>query len=124
MAFLAVGNGAAREFVYGPLTRSFMDARSVQQFSAFSAMFLFFGYAWWVQARLPLQGFRRALAVGGFWLVFTFVFECALGRLTGASWNDIFQNYNVLQGRLWPCVLLWVGLLPALTLRLGRAKRA
>jgi hypothetical protein len=48
-----------------------------------------------------------ALAVGGSWTAATFVFECAMGRVVmNMSWDEIWADYNMCQGRLWPLVML------------------
>lgn len=36
------------------------------------------------------------------WVVLTVLFEFSLGRLTKKSWEYLFQNYNILEGHIWP----------------------
>ncbi|MHA1424263.1 MAG: hypothetical protein ACTSSD_19485 [Candidatus Thorarchaeota archaeon] len=45
--------------------------------------------------------------VGGMWLVFTVTFEFLFGHyVMKHSWQRLFEDYNLLKGRLWSLVLL------------------
>lgn len=61
-----------------------------------------------------------ALAVLGLcWAAATFVFECWFGRRQGLSWSEIFSDYNVLRGRLWPLVLVGLAVSPWLAMHVS-----
>jgi hypothetical protein len=47
----------------------------------------------------------RLLAVGVVWLVLTLLFEFGFGRASGRSWAELFADYDLARGRLWPLVL-------------------
>ena len=45
--------------------------------------------------------------LGLFWTMATIAFEFLFGRyVMGHSWDSLWADYNVLQGRLWPLVLI------------------
>jgi hypothetical protein len=45
--------------------------------------------------------------LGIFWTVLTVAFECLFGHyVMGLTWESIWAEYNVFQGRLWPLVLI------------------
>lgn len=47
-----------------------------------------------------------AWRVGLIWLVLTVVWEIFMGRvLMKLTWREIFADYNIFKGRLWPLVL-------------------
>lgn len=82
---------------------------------------LLLGVYMWVVLRLwpPASG-RQAWAVGAIWLAMTVAFEFLFGRyVVGKSWQQLFHDYNVLAGRVWVVIPLWVAVAPYLFLRLS-----
>ena len=72
------------------------------------------GYFWLLQRRYPLADDRAALRVGAVWLGLTIVFEFGFGRaVDGKSWSELLADYDVSEGRVWPLVLAWLSLGPA-----------
>ena len=56
------------------------------------------------------------LGLGAMWLVLTWVFEFGFGHwVAKKTWGELLADYNVLQGRMWPLVLLVILLTPAVT---------
>ena len=56
-----------------------------------------------------LKGATRASLVklGLFWTMLTIAFEFLFGHyVMGHSWDSLWADYNVLEGRLWPLVLM------------------
>jgi hypothetical protein len=56
-----------------------------------------------------LKGATRVSLVklGLFWTMTTIAFEFLFGHyVMGHSWDSLWADYNVLQGRLWPLVLI------------------
>jgi hypothetical protein len=48
-----------------------------------------------------------ALLVGVMWLILVLAFEFLAGHyLFGNSWEKLLADYNLLQGRVWPLVLI------------------
>jgi len=59
--------------------------------------------------------------IGIAWLALTVAFEFGFGRsVAHASWQDLLADYDLRKGRLWPLVLAWINLGPAVI----RARRA
>ena len=51
----------------------------------------------------------------------TIAFEFLFGHyIAGHAWSKLFQDYNILAGRVWAVVLLWVALAPWLFYRLQK----
>lgn len=59
---------------------------------------------------------RRELAyIGLMWLILTPLFEFGFGRyVMGHSWATLLGDYNVLAGRVWILVPLWLAVAPLL----------
>jgi hypothetical protein len=47
----------------------------------------------------------QRLGMAALWLMLTVGFECTFGRWVGKSWSELWANYNLAQGKLWPIVL-------------------
>jgi hypothetical protein len=117
IAFL---NGAARQFAYPPTLGDFA-ARQV----AAGVGAVLFGIAIWFLLRLwPLPGARRAWATGAFWAALTVLFEMALVRGSGQPWDDVFEQYALWRGSLWPLLVLWVLAAPPALSALQRSRIA
>lgn len=113
---LAFINGALREV----LIKRFIREPWAHHLSALTGILLFSVLAFALREHVRAESIKIALGAGLYWLVLTVIAETfILGKLIGKqSWQDIFSNYNILAGNLWPLVLLWVGLLPLLVLKL------
>ncbi len=114
---IGIVNGVARETLYadrvGDLT--------AHQISTAVALALFALYFVLLERRRPLPTYRAALAVGAVWRALTVAFEFAFGRWgDGKTWSELVADYNVLRGHLWPVVLAWLALGPAVVRRLHR----
>jgi hypothetical protein len=109
MVFLAIANGAVRECWYG---RRMPELRA-HQISTLAAGVLFFASTWLLGLAWPLASAGQAFAIGAIWLVLTIAFEFCFGRLVmKAAWRRLFQDYNLLKGRVWSLLLVWLFLLP------------
>ena len=65
------------------------------------------------RAGWPLASNGQALAVGLIWLGLTVAFEFLfMHHVRGMPWSRLLHDYNVLEGRVWVFVLLWVFLAP------------
>ena len=61
---------------------------------------------------------REAWSIAGLWVALTLAFEFFGGHfLFGNSWQQLLEEYNVLQGRLWIVVLITIAVAPALCAR-------
>jgi uncharacterized membrane protein len=114
MVAIAVANGVVRET---GLRRRFSEPRA-RQISTMLLVLFFSIYMAAIFRLWPLASAKQAVQVGALWLVLTLAFEVALGRfLSHLSWSQILAEYNVLAGRLWLLVPLWIALAPYLFFR-------
>ncbi len=115
MMVLAIVNGAVRDGVYAARTGELR----AHQIATGILLVLIGGYFWILGRFWPVPSAGRAWAVGALWLVMTLAFEVALGRLiAGHSWQRILHEYNLLAGRVWVLVPLWVLVAPYALFRL------
>lgn len=115
MVVLAIANGVVREATYG---KRLPELRA-HQFSTVTALAVFSIYIWMVVRRLPPASERQALLIGVVWLGLTVAFEFLFGRyVAGHPWRRLLHDYNVLAGRVWLAVLVWITVAPYLFFRL------
>ncbi len=50
--------------------------------------------------------------IGCLWVGLTVLFEFSLGRIVNRSWENLLQDYNLMEGRIWLLFLLCLLLLP------------
>ena len=80
------------------------------QLSTVSLIILLAAYFWMLDHRWPIPTIRDALQIGTTWLILTVLFEFGFGHyLDGKSWSELFENYDVRNGRVWVAVLAWSG---------------
>jgi hypothetical protein len=107
---IGIANGTLRELAY----KDRVGELTAHQLSTGSAIALFAGYFELLERHRPLASTREALQVGAAWLALTIVFEFGFGRgVAHTSWEQLLADYDVRKGRLWPLVLLWIALGPA-----------
>lgn len=112
---IAIVNGTLRQFVY----RLYLGELQAHQLSVLSFIFLFGIYLWLILPWLKLSSFFEAISVGVFWLIITIAFEFLFGHfIMRHSWQNLFYDYNLLKGRFWILVLVWVAISPYLLFRL------
>ena len=74
--------------------------------------------------RWHLTTARRAWLVGAVWLVRTVAFGTFLWRaIEGQPWPEVFDDYDVLAGRIWIVVPLWTLVGPYVFFRWSRRRR-
>ncbi len=101
-----------REATYG----KWVKTQTAHQLSALVGITAFAGYFRALQRAWPIRAKVDALRVGGVWLAMTVTFEFAFGRLVARqSWEELLSDYNLRRGRMWPLVLGWVAVGPAVT---------
>jgi hypothetical protein len=104
-AILGIINGAGRELLY----KDRVGESRANQTSALLAL-----YFWFLQRRWPLASTWDAASIGTAWAVLTVLFEFGFGRyVDGDSWEELFENYDLRKGNLWPFVLLSIAGGPA-----------
>ena len=110
MIGLAFLNAALRELV---LRKYFSELRA-NQLSTLTLMILCSVYGLMIFSLLNIPDAGRALLVGMVWMVLTICFEFALGKFMKQSWAQLFEQYNLKRGQLWPVFLMYILLLPFL----------
>jgi hypothetical protein len=121
MVFIAIANGAARDLGYGKHT----GERLAHQISTLIAVLLFTAYIWTVLRNAPPRSGAHAAAIGILWLGLTVAFEFLFGHYgAGLPWSRLWSDYDVLAGRLWVLIPLWLGAAPFVFYRVRAGRRA
>jgi hypothetical protein len=61
-----------------------------------------------------------ALVIGGVWLTLTLAFEFGFGRrVAHKSWPELFSDYDLRAGRIWPLVLITTFFAPVIMMYLN-----
>jgi len=110
MLLLAVFNGILREVVIKKYTNDF----AAHQLSTLTLLLLFAVYIGFVIAKFSPSSSLQAVFIGMLWVALTLLFEFGFGRYRGNSWTTLLAEYNLLKGRLWALVPLWVLMAPYL----------
>ena len=114
MLVVAFVNGGLREFTYG----KHLSALAANQLSCLIGIILLGGVIYLYQRRRPFASARQAWYAGLFWMVLTVAFEFLFFHYVGGEpWEALLANYDIVHGRLWPLVLLWVAVAPYLFYR-------
>lgn len=109
MIFIAIANGLFRErFLANRLSEL-----QAHQLSTASMIVLFGIYVWIVFRIWTPMSASQAITIGLIWLVLTVIFEFLFGHyVAGHSWDRLLQDYNILEGRVWILVLVWITIAP------------
>lgn len=118
---IAVVNGALRDVFITPV----MGISRAHNLSCIPASIAIFAGALATFKYLRCRDYISAVAIGATWLAMTLTFEFGFGWLRGLPVETMLAEYNILNGRLWPLVLLTTAASPAASLyiwkRAGRA---
>jgi hypothetical protein len=114
---IAIVNGLLRTSLY----MQFLTELHAHQLSAVSFIVLFGIYVWFVLKWLKLSSAQEAFRLGLTWLVLTVIFEFLFGHFVmGHPWSSLFHDYNLLAGRVWVLVLIWIAAAPSIFHRIQR----
>jgi hypothetical protein len=119
MIVIAFANAALRELVYGEQ----MEELLAQAVSTLTLEIALGVYIAWVIHTWKPETANEVLRLGLFWSLLTIVFEFSLGRLMGHSWMELFQNYNVMAGRTWVAIPVWIAAAPYIFYRTIPSRR-
>lgn len=110
-------NGILRVATYGTVTSDLV----AHQLSTISGILLTGIIVWFLWKRRPLESSREAWIVGIVWFLLTVLFEFGFGHfIAGHSWQLLFADYNILNGRVWSLFLIWVLMMPYFFFRITR----
>lgn len=109
MLGVAMVNGGLRDMTYGKQLPELL----ANQLSCLSGITLL-GVVMYLYVRHWKPGSaRQAIYIGLFWMALTMAFEFLFFHYVGGhSWAELLANYDIVQGRLWPLVLVWVAVAP------------
>jgi hypothetical protein len=117
MLVIAVANGALRDFTYG---KRISELAGHQLSTVIGSLLL--GIVIWGFVRLyPPSSGHEAISIGLFWMALTMAFEFLVFHYVGDhSWTELLGNYNILKGRIWIVLLLWIAVAPYVFYSLNR----
>ncbi len=117
MIVIAIANGIFRE----QFLANHLDELRAHQMST-ASMIVLFGLYVWVLFRVWLPtSVNQAVGIGLIWLILTVLFEFLFGHyVAGHSWERLLADYNILKGRLWMRVLLWISVAPLIMYQLRK----
>ena len=115
LPIIGIINGVMREFGY----RSFVNELLAHQISTITLIILVGGYTWFISHALRIEAPGQALMLGVVWLVLTVMFEFLFGHyVMGNPWSKLLHDYNLLAGRLWTLILIWITISPFIVYKL------
>ena len=110
MLLIAVANGFLRELYY----KKYFNDLKAHQLSTVTLIILFGIYMGIIIHFYPPASYLQALLIGLLWFSLTEIFEFSFGIFRGYTWQQMFADYNIVQGRIWILIPLWLLLAPML----------
>ena len=109
MIIIAIANGLFREKF---LAKRLSELQAHQLSTA--TMIILFGIYVWVLFKIwPPISANQAIFIGLIWLWLTIIFEFLFGHyVVGHPWDRLLNDYNILRGRVWILVLIWIAVAP------------
>jgi hypothetical protein len=108
---MAIGilNGILRQAGYS----KYVSDLTAHQISTLTGAILMGLYVWWLTGVWKILSPGQAVAIGMIWLGMTVAFEFLFGHyVVGHPWKKLFYDYNLLEGRVWVLVLIWIAAAP------------
>lgn len=117
LVVLAIVNAVIRESVY----KNPLGDLAAHQLSTLIGIILFGVYIWIVIGKWRPRSVVQAWSIGAVWLLMTIAFEFLFGHFVmGNPWSKILHDYNLLAGRVWIFIPIWVLVAPVLVYKLRR----
>lgn len=109
MPVLGVINGTGRQV----LLKMFFDDQVANRVSVFTLIILLFTYGLLIKNKLQITSKVNAIICSAIWVLLTLAFEFGFGLYVfHTPMEKLLADYNLAQGRLWPLILFFTGLLP------------
>jgi hypothetical protein len=109
LVVIGVLNGVIRGMVY----EKYVGDLAAHQISTLTGIILMGYYIWWLTGRWKIGSLSHAIIIGQIWLDLTIAFEFLFGHyIMGHPWSRLLHDYNLLEGRTWVLVLIWVATAP------------
>ncbi len=113
---IAIINGAIRERGY----KEFVGELRAHRISTFTGIILFGLCVWILNLIWKIQSVGQAMTIGLIWLALTVAFEFLFGHYVMKNpWSKLLQDYNILKGRFWVLVLIWITIAPYIFYKLS-----
>ena len=117
MVVIGIVNGVIRKQWYG----NYLSELRAHQVSTVTGAVLFGLYIWAISRIWRLESGMQSLSLGFIWLAMTVCFEFFFGHyVAGYAWSRLFHDYNILAGRIWGLLLIWITVGPYVFYRLQR----
>src|SRR5690348_9366233 len=109
MLVISIINGGLRDFTYG---KHMAELHAHQLSTVISVLLL--GLVMWLFTRhYPSASAKQAWLLGTLWAGLTLAFEFLFFHYVGKhSWPELLANYDVLHGRVWVFVVMWLFIAP------------
>lgn len=102
MLALAIANGGFRQITFG---KHMPELRAHQLLTAIGSVIMGI-FIWFVVQFWPPTSSSQAVSIGLVWVVLTVAFEFGMGRfLMHCPWRQLFGDYKLAVGRVWPYCL-------------------
>jgi len=109
MVIIAIMNGVIRDALYGKR----LGELTAHQISTFTLIVLSGLYLWLLGLAWKITSPSEALSIGLIWLGLTVAFEFLFGHyVVKHSWTRLLRDYNLLKGRIWILILIWITIAP------------
>jgi len=116
MLILAFLNGTARDLGY----KKYMSELTAHQISTFTLIIIFGFFIGFVINKFPPVSGEQAVYIGLLWLFLTLGFEFGFGLMRGNTLAKLLEDYNLLKGRLWILIPLWIAIAPYLFYQINK----
>jgi hypothetical protein len=111
MMLIGIMNGTLREITYG----KYLDELRAHQVSTVTGVVLLGLYIWGLIHLLGVESPMQAIEVGLLWLGLTVAFEFLFGHYVAKqAWSQLLGDYNILAGRVWIVIPIWITIAPLL----------
>jgi hypothetical protein len=115
MLVIAVANGVLRQVTFAKV----MPELRAHQLSTLIGSVLLGAFIWLVIRAWPPSSGGQALLIGLVWMLLTVAFEFFMGLvLAHRPLSQVLHDYNLLAGRVWVLLLIWLAAAPWVFFRL------
>ncbi len=108
MIAMAIANGVFRESII----KKMVGDAAAHRLSTLTLLVLLTAYLQWIFWLYPPASAAVAIVIGALWMVLTIAFEVGMGLFRGLVISAMLADYNLLRGRLWALVPLWLLVAP------------
>ena len=100
LVFVAISNAILREAVYGPIVNNELLSHQISTLTGI--LLLSTGYYFFLKFIASEYAAIDTIYLGVMWMIMTICFEFLFGHFVmGNSWAHLFNDYNILAGRVW-----------------------